>query len=401
MVCYIFFYIKNGKALYKKEKPKKKTPHNPIIMNSFASHEAKQLNKFALQIYEATDPTHDQNHCISPLSITLALAILRDSATPQVQEEIETLIKDIAPRYFDELITNVETNKPTVQCGVCNSLWQQVEQKSDFLSYLKSVYRCDVNAPIKADKMMEWIRTKTRGIIQQFDMPRSVEEVIDATHVINTIFFDAAWHNDWWSSTFVGNFMTENGDNIPKKVKSMFLVGETLFDYIETKNGWQCVDIELEGGFAITFLINKKSPKSTPTLEDIEATLYNKEYANVNLRVPIFKIETNTLSLKDPLQALGVNKLFDGSDPNQPRLPFIDSHYVKDIKHKVVIDVTQRGVRAAAATVAECGDGCAEPEETIYLSLDQPFYFIVHKKDIVLFMGHLVQPNTQWVSKLL
>lgn len=362
--------------------------------------ETRQLNKFALQLYEATDPTHDENHCISPLSISLVLAILRDSGTPKIQEEIEVLLKDIAPRYFDGLISKIESNKTDAQCGVCNSLWQQVEQKSDFVNYLRSVYRCEVNAPINAEKMMQWVRTKSRGIIQKFDIPRSVESVIDATHVLNTIFFDVKWASRL-GTTMVGDFTNILHADGPKRVKAMFLLDETNLDYVETKDGWHCVDVPLREKFGITFLINRKEPKSVPTLQDIEAALYNTELECVNIRLPIFKIETDTLSLKEPLQALGISKMFDASAVEQ-QLPFIDSHHVVDVLHKVVIDVTQEGVRAAAITMAECDDGCCEPpERIIYLSLDQPFYFFVHLKDTVLFLGHLVQPSVQWASKLL
>jgi serpin B len=74
-------------------------------------------------------------------------------------------------------------------------------------------------------------------------------------------------------------------------------------------------------------------------------------HQKVELSLPRFKMEYGTKSLKNELRGLGLGACFDGTDVLMEMSddPLV---HVDEVLHKTVIEVTEEGTEAAAATVA-------------------------------------------------
>lgn len=349
-----------------------------------------QLNDLALRLFAATNGAPDANHCISPLSISLVLSVLRDSANPVAEKELTALLQNVDARHMDEILFKVErSSRDEAVCIVANSIWRNQEQKGDFFDYLQSAYRCEVSAPLTLEAITEWIKEKTKGFITSISIPEDTFTE-DGACIINTIYFDSRWaHSDF--TPFRQPFTLPNGKQLNDHT---FLTTTERLDYVETKSGWQCVDVPLKSGFGVKFMLGCDQ-SLVPTASDVEESLINPTKRLINLQIPIFKMESPTISLKNSLRALGVNEAFEKPpSPKDFKFPKIDQGFIADAFHKVVIDVSREGVKAAGATVFMMARyGCAmQVEQPLKVRFDRPFYFYIHHGDILLFMGHLTNP---------
>jgi len=346
-----------------------------------------QLNTLALQLFDATsNGVPSTNHCISPISISLVLSILRDSACPTVEKELGALLQNVDARHMDEILFKIERSKrDETTCIVANSFCANQEKKGDFFDYLQSAYRCETNAPLLLEAITAWISEKTQGFIKSIDIPRELFTE-DGACLINTIYFDARWMSHF---QVVRRKFDVSRDHYLES--HTFLTAKEQLPYVETKTGWQCVDVPLKSGFAITFMLGRDSSQK-PSASDVEETIANQSKSLIDLYIPIFKMETRTISLKDSLRGLGVNETFEQN--GEFHFPKVDQRYIADAFHKVIIDVSREGVKAAGATVMMMARfGCMPPTEKPKLvELNRPFYFFVHHGDVMLFMGHCVNP---------
>ena len=107
----------------------------------------------------------------------------------------------------------------------------------------------------------------------------------------------------------------------------------------------------------------------------IRKTLDNLWPVEVNLYLPRFRLEWGVESLKSSLRSIGINSAFDGmnqfSGMSDDPLVHLD-----DVLHKVVMEVSEEGTTAAAATVSVImSRSMPPPPET--MRLDRPFLMMV------------------------
>jgi serpin B len=109
--------------------------------------------------------------------------------------------------------------------------------------------------------------------------------------------------------------------------------------------------------------------------------------------MPVFSVGGGSVSLKQTLQALGMNAAFVKGQANFSGMtaqPLV----LDDVLHQAHISVDENGVRAAAATGVS-GDepscaGCGPPAFVV----NRPFYFAIvdRTSSATLFLGRFVQP---------
>jgi serine protease inhibitor len=124
----------------------------------------------------------------------------------------------------------------------------------------------------------------------------------------------------------------------------------------------------------------------------------------VILHLPKFKLTSDSISLGDELQALGLKTAFDvpqGSanfERMAPRLPD-DYLYISRVFHKTFIELDEKGTEAAAATaVVMMRAGSAAPREKpkpIEVKVDRPFLFAIQHRSsgACLFLGRVTNPR--------
>ena len=115
--------------------------------------------------------------------------------------------------------------------------------------------------------------------------------------------------------------------------------------------------------------------------------------------IPKFKFDYDLNLIKD-LNDMGVKDIFDENKANLKGITD-EKAYINQAKHKANIELTQDGIKAAAATVIG-GAGAGEmfdylydvPVEKIDLTFDKPYMFVIRNKETgeVWFAGTVYEP---------
>ena len=118
-------------------------------------------------------------------------------------------------------------------------------------------------------------------------------------------------------------------------------------------------------------------------------------------KIPLFKFDYE-LSLMNDLKQLGIKNVFDANKANITNITSVKGSYINSISHKANIEFSNEGIKAAAAT-QEGGRGAIScgfehlydvPVETIDLTFDNPYMFIIRNKKTgeVWFVGTVYEP---------
>ena len=102
----------------------------------------------------------------------------------------------------------------------------------------------------------------------------------------------------------------------------------------------------------------------------------NCNNCKVQLNVPRFKMQYGTKSLVDNLRSLGLQTCFDD---NSMLMEMSDDPLVHldEVLHKAVIEVTEEGTEAAAATVGIVMTRSAFPLPPPRITFDRPFVMLI------------------------
>jgi len=129
------------------------------------------------------------------------------------------------------------------------------------------------------------------------------------------------------------------------------------------------------------------------TLDKLNENFDDLSEARVELSLPKFKIETPEMELINPMKELGLVDVF-GMEADLSGMSGDKSLYVSTLVQKAFIDVNEAGTEAAAVTLAVVQvKGMLSPE-TLKISFDKPFMFLLRdtSTSTILFAGQVVQP---------
>ena len=249
------------------------------------------------------------------------------------------------------------------------------------------------------DQINAWVSESTKGKIQKLlleDLQKNASSVL-----VNTVYF-----NGDWLDTFDIDCTTEDfyGDNETTKVEMMRGEKE-YYQYYEDEE-FQMVSLPFyDREYCFNILMSKDKEVSTPQLfagksereqEKLFEELLSSEDRKVVVHLPKFEFEYGTLSLKEMLQALGMEDAFSGKDAYFPEIQGenAENFFVEDVLHKTKIEVKERGVTAAAATaiIKEAGalPGEPTPEPYIYFNVDHSFVYTITDSDgMIYFVGQV------------
>lgn len=124
------------------------------------------------------------------------------------------------------------------------------------------------------------------------------------------------------------------------------------------------------------------------TVTDMEELVNSAIVTPVIYFVPRMKLES-TISLRQPLEELGVKTLFRPEVSNLSGIA--DGVFANEAIHKVEIEITETGTIAAAATAINIyRDGT-----TPVVKVDRPFLFFIRHNEtgVILFWGTVTKPK--------
>ena len=206
-----------------------------LIDDSSISNVASANTSFGFKLLKDLQKRQpDTNIMISPLSISIALAMTYNGAVGETQRamagvlEIESLGIETVNRSNAALRNSLENTDPKFEIAIANSIWsrQGVDFNPGFLDRNREFFMAEIgslnfNDPQATEIINGWIDTNTNGKINQI-----VQRIDPATLIflINAIYFKGSWQKEFdKSATRDGIFHLSDGGQ--KRVKMMYRKG--------------------------------------------------------------------------------------------------------------------------------------------------------------------------------
>ncbi|AKN32255.1 proteinase inhibitor I4 serpin [Clostridium carboxidivorans P7] len=367
-------------------------------------------NNFAFNLMkQLTNKDKDKNIIISPLSISTILAETQNGANGQTKDEILNAIglkniddKSINEQYYNTLnyynsLNYMSSNSARLR--VADSIWvnKNLSLTKSFVDTSKKYYNSEVNsvdfgAPDTVGTINQWVDKNTDGQIKK--AINNIDESEKAI-LVNAISFKGAWENEFYpNNTKQEDFTLSSGE----KVKIDTMQSTITNSYLKEDN-FQAVRLPYYGGLEMDLFLPDRAVSvndfmKEATKENFDKWLKEFSVADVNMKIPKFKLEYEEDNMKDVLKNLGMQQAFD---PEKSSLDGISkSTFISDIIHKTCISVDEKGTEAAAITVEiACGSPAPVEHEKVDFVVDRPFVFAIRdcKTGAVIFIGKVENPR--------
>ena len=358
-----------------------------------------------------------KNMMISPLSISIAMAMVTNGATDENLDEMKDVLGfgemelgSVNEQFMQLIASLVEADKD-LALEIANSVWMDdvfaPDVKQDFIDILTEFYDAaffteDFQDEATAGKINSWVSEKTHGKIEKVIEQIGPNAVM---YLINAIYFKAAWTTSFdKENTYEGTFMLSDGSE-GKADYMGFSYDQEVPDFYSyssewgDENGYSVVRLPYGRGVFAFYGIVPNYDNQT-NIDDFIAKIAENGFdsyisqlkeRSFTVQLPKFKFAYEK-SLVKVFQSLGMEKAFvDGALMNiasEPHAPFIS-----DIYHKTFIDVNEEGTEAAAVTVVEVGEN-AMP--TGFFAT-RPFVFVIRddRTGSILFIGKVENPKAE------
>lgn len=342
----------------------------------------------------------DNNFMVSPLSLSMALAMTWNGAAGETKTAMQQTLKmgdfsdDELNGYYKKLKEALLKTDPSTQLSIANAIFtnQFVTIKPDFISTNRSFYDATV-------KPVDFTKTETVGIINQWAADNTnnlIKEVIDNTnakdlmYLLNAIYFKGIWTTEFEAkNTSKSPFTYENGTR-----KNVDMMKQTAkFNYTEDQN-LQLVQLPY-GNQAFSMMV--LLPKEGKKLQDVVPATRENNYwsdlksglreAEVELSLPKFKTEYSK-KLNEVLTKMGMGVAFsdeaDFSDMSD------ETAKISFVKQDTYISTDESGTEAAAVTtVGIIMTSLPVSPQKVVFNANRPFLYIIQENSTgaILFMG--------------
>ncbi|MEW5871578.1 MAG: serpin family protein [Chloroflexota bacterium] len=368
---------------------------------------AKANNQFGFRLLPAlaAQKSENPNVFISPLSISLALAMLYNGTLGGAREAIagtfgwSDLSQDDLNAAIAALVQNQGHDDPQVELAIANSIWARlgIQLAPDYLERMQAAFagyitNLDFSKPQAAEEINTWVSEQTRHKIPEIVDASSVSQSI--VILINALYFKGLWQSPFDpKKTQPGQFTNLDGS----QASLPFMTQTGSFEYFEDKdlqavrlpygNGHLCMDILLPRPD-----ISLEAFRQMLNVRQWDRWLYAYDQAQGMLRLPRFKIEYGA-ELKHFLAQIGMAPAFAiGADFSGMGAGDLQ---ISKIIHKTFIQVDEAGAEAAAATAVLTLRGAMHVKH-FSMHVDRPFFLAIvdRRSGLIWFMGyaaHLLQ----------
>lgn len=374
---------------------------------------ASALDRFAGELLRQLDMPATGNVLVSPFSLIAALLMTRAGSVGVTRAEIDgalhldssgdvdaafnTLDQLLASRAGDFVGPDGKTRK--VQLASANAVWAQrgYPFEAAYLDRLARDFGAGVrlvdyrsNAAEARRTINRWVAERTSDKIDEL-IPDGVLDAMTRLVLTNAIYMNAAWAEPFEpTATRTAPFHRLDGSTV-----DVPFLRQTNSVRYSRGPGWQSVELPYAGGkLAMQIVLPDEGRLAT-----VEGLLSNGLSAFsdaatetvIELSLPKFKYRVNR-DLVDVLVAMGIRSLF-GADADLSGITTAERLYVSDIIHEAVIDVSEYGTEAAAATAVVI-KATAAPTPPIAFIVDRPFLFSIRDVEtkVVIFAGRVVDP---------
>lgn len=378
--------------------PTPQTPNARQRTAVSATAAAAPLNDFGLDLWQATTgggAAGRPNSVLSPLSVAAALGMLHAGlAEPDAREVAQlfgsmragrTLLKQALPAALAQAAAEGGPLK------VASRLWVQAAAakhlQPGFVQQLAQSYGASAQAMDfgQADaargQINQWVAEQTNGLIQDL-MPVGSVTANTRMAVTQALHFRSPWAQPFHvDQTVPMNFEVSPGNR--KMVPTMR--GEMKARAAEV-DGFTVYELPFsKGGYVLTIALppsGESVAKARSELEagDLAAWQGQLKPVRCHVELPRLSLKSGSISMKQPLQELGVKKAFSPQADFKPALGAASAGLLIDeVVHAASFSLDEAGGEAAAATGASVGFKSIDLTAPKACKVDRPFIFaLVH-----------------------
>jgi len=368
---------------------------------------------FAFNLFrELTAEDSDGNIFISPLSVSMALAMTYNGAEGTTKEAMSNVLNfggmslGEINKGFSNLMESLRNVDQAVSLLIGNSVWMKQEFEplvyQSFLDRVRSSYdgetfTRDFANPQTLNEINSWIDKATNGKIKNMISQIDPELVM---FLINAIYFKGSWVTKFdQSQTKPQDFYVSPGN--ATEVDMMHTSGEFSYYTDET-----CQVARLPYGrdkIAMYIFLPNEGVSLDSFVANLNQTVHDEyiskleSVSNLIVELPKFKVEYGVKRLNGVLEKLGMGVAFDPYAANFSSIASLARGvlYISFVDHKAVIEVNEEGTEAAAATVVGIMQATSIHDMPPSFIVNRPFYFEIRddRSGSILFMGKILNPN--------
>jgi len=339
------------------------------------------------------------NVLLSPLSVNNALVLVKDGATIGSENESE-LERVLGPPSLIE-----DDGDSDVQLIMASSIWAN-SLKQSYIDGAISNHSADAfPMPSRYTPVDKWIEDKTNGMIKGFLGDDKIDSHIVAL-LVNAVYFKGTWTYAFDpEKTVDGEFVLRDESKLPARfmtaTREMEYIGDSpllghaqvvMLDYGE--------ESPEPSEFTSMFILPDTSDAAS--MESVISGLNSRPISvedtyktKVDLKLPRFRLEFGPADLKPSLEDMGMNIAFNEKvDGKFDEMSNDSTLTVGAVLHSAVMEVTEKGTEAAAATVVPMRNR-SRPRPPPELTFDRPFVVaVIHRATgTPVFMGRVEEPE--------
>lgn len=384
----------------------------PIVSNLTPTEKSAKIiaadNRFGMEIFQKVNASLavPQNTMISPLSISLALAMAYNGAAGNTKTQMEDMLHkanltadDINQSYKD-LVSSLVSHDPLVELSISNAIFYRnsFHIKDNFITTNQNYYQAEVsgldfsNTTETLNTVNGWVNTQTKGKIDKIIDKVNPEDIM---YLLNAIYFNGQWTYSFnTQDTSDQNFTKE--DNTAIQVPTMSI--ENPFNYY-SQTDFQMLEMPYGSGkYSMLIFLPASGKKvddviSQLTSDNITDWISKLTEQKKKVYLPKFEFKFDA-SLVDELKALGMTDAFDYAKANLSGISDDAKLAISEVKHKTYIKVDERGTEAAAVTGITIIATAIGPDFNTF-RVDHPFVFAIREQDTnaILFIGKVMDPS--------
>jgi len=383
---------------------------DPVISDLTPTEKSAKIiaadNQFGLELFQKVNASLDEpkNTMISPMSVSLALAMVYNGTAGNTKKQMEEMLHkaNLTPedinRSYKEMVAALVSHDPKVELSISNAIFYRntFAVKQDFITTNQNYYQAEVspldftNTAQTLETVNGWVNTKTKGKIDKI-----IEEVSDEAvmYLLNAIYFNGEWKYRFNAKdTYDMPFTKDDGKII--QIPTMNI--ENPFTYYSNST-FKLLEMPYGSGKYSMLIFLPESGKSTDdvisqlTSENVNDWVSKLTEQKKEVFLPKFEFKFED-SLVDELSALGMTDAFNASIADLSGISDAAQLVISEVKHKSYIKVDERGTEAAAVTGITIDVTSVGPDNSF--RVDHPFVFAIREKDTnaILFVGKVLNP---------
>lgn len=269
-------------------------------------------------------------------------------------------------------------------------------------AYGGGLYRLDFGNPEAARGAINgWVSEQTEARIPDLIPPGLLTPTTQAV-LCNALYFKGTWASKFSeSATKPGAFHRADGTDVEHPMMhrrsdlQLVAVPDATVAAFPYGGNTLSMVIVLPARRAGLSALEQRLTGDTLT-EWVGRALKAGKTGDVKITLPKWKARVASM-LKTPLQEMGLRVCFDPQAADFSGMISGDRVWIDDVVHQAMIEVSEEGTVAAAATATVMKGRGGPPPEVTRFSADHPFLYAIveHETQAILFLGRCADPSKE------